>query len=216
MKILAFILSFSAISAFAGFSSNLTLTSDYVWRGQTQTEHGAAIQGGLDYAHDIGLYAGAWMSNTATENETDLYVGYSKSINDDLSFKVQYLTYQYPYTGGMNTNEYTLGLSFKMIDFSFNYSDDMLGTDTSTMYFTLGGSVEVQKNLSLGINLGYFMFDDEEKADCKNYLDYKVSLTHSKDGFDIAANYSDTNRENYAGDEQDDAAYFISISRAFE
>ena len=41
--------------ASAGPSANLTATSNYIWRGVTQTDDQAAVQGGLDYEFDIGL-----------------------------------------------------------------------------------------------------------------------------------------------------------------
>ena len=46
------------------FSWNLGVTSDYVFRGITQTDFDPALQGGLDYAFgDSGWYVGAWASN---------------------------------------------------------------------------------------------------------------------------------------------------------
>lgn len=41
-------------------SGNVALTSDYVFRGQSQTDHQPAIQGGLDWAGPYGIYVGAW------------------------------------------------------------------------------------------------------------------------------------------------------------
>lgn len=45
------------------FSGNVGLVSDYVFRGLTQTNGKPAIQGGLDYSHASGIYAGTWASN---------------------------------------------------------------------------------------------------------------------------------------------------------
>lgn len=44
-------------------SGNLGLVSQYVFRGLTQTNGKPAVQGGLDYAHPSGFYAGTWLSN---------------------------------------------------------------------------------------------------------------------------------------------------------
>ena len=55
-----------------------TLTSDYLWRGITQTDHGAALQGYVEPSLGI-LYAGIWASNVAfggsADTEVDLYAG---------------------------------------------------------------------------------------------------------------------------------------------
>ena len=45
------------------FSANVGIFSDYTYRGVSQTGQEPALQGGLDWAHDIGFYAGAWGSN---------------------------------------------------------------------------------------------------------------------------------------------------------
>ena len=50
-------------SAYADFSVTPTLTSDYDFRGVTQTLEDPAIQLGLNYNHESGFYAGLWGSN---------------------------------------------------------------------------------------------------------------------------------------------------------
>jgi uncharacterized protein (TIGR02001 family) len=45
------------------FSANIGVVSNYMWRGVTQTGDQAAVQGGLDVAHESGFYAGTWASN---------------------------------------------------------------------------------------------------------------------------------------------------------
>ena len=47
----------------SSFSANASVTNNYIWRGLTQTENEAAVQGGIDFAHDSGFYAGTWVSN---------------------------------------------------------------------------------------------------------------------------------------------------------
>ena len=50
------------------FSANIGAVSNYIWRGVTQTGDGAAIQGGLDVAHESGFYIGTWASNIDWDN----------------------------------------------------------------------------------------------------------------------------------------------------
>jgi uncharacterized protein (TIGR02001 family) len=45
------------------FAYNVGITSDYIFRGITQTTHSPALQGGVDYTHTSGLYLGGWASN---------------------------------------------------------------------------------------------------------------------------------------------------------
>jgi uncharacterized protein (TIGR02001 family) len=45
------------------FTGNVGVVNDYVFRGLTQTNGKPAIQGGFDYSHASGFYAGTWLSN---------------------------------------------------------------------------------------------------------------------------------------------------------
>src|SRR5262245_59418168 len=47
------------------FTGNVTLVSQYIFRGLTQTSGKPALQGGIDYSHSSGLYAGTWASNVS-------------------------------------------------------------------------------------------------------------------------------------------------------
>ena len=44
-------------------TGNVGFFSQYIFRGLTQTDREPALQGGFDYAHSSGLYAGTWASN---------------------------------------------------------------------------------------------------------------------------------------------------------
>src|SRR6187200_2427346 len=59
----AFGLLVAAAAANAQVSSTVTLTSDYDFRGFSQSATDPAIQASLDYAHESGWYVGAWASN---------------------------------------------------------------------------------------------------------------------------------------------------------
>ncbi|HWY26034.1 MAG TPA: TorF family putative porin, partial [Nevskia sp.] len=63
-------------------TGNLGLASDYQFRGLDQT-NGLAVQGGLDYVHDSGLYAGGWATRnrSAGGGEFDLYGGYTRPLH---------------------------------------------------------------------------------------------------------------------------------------
>lgn len=69
----------SASAQEAEWSFNLAATTDYVFRGFSQTQEDPAIQGGVDVT--VGsFYAGAWASNVdfldSTDAEVDIYGGY--------------------------------------------------------------------------------------------------------------------------------------------
>lgn len=65
-------------------SGSATLTSDYRFRGVSQTDEGMAIQGGFTLSHESGAYLGTWGSNLAgwgtfggANMELDIFAGYA-------------------------------------------------------------------------------------------------------------------------------------------
>lgn len=53
----------------SNISANIGAVSNYLWRGVTQTQDGAAVQGGLDLTHSSGFYIGTWASNVDFDDE---------------------------------------------------------------------------------------------------------------------------------------------------
>src|SRR3954453_24359 len=83
-------------------TGNMTIASDYRFRGISQTYNGPAIQGGIDYAHPSGFYLGNWNSNVSSllftggsAIEMDFYGGYKKSFGD-IGMDVGFIYYHYP------------------------------------------------------------------------------------------------------------------------
>ena len=54
------------------FSTNVTLTTNYLYRGISQTGGKPAVQGGFDYANANGLYIGAWGSSISWISDSGL------------------------------------------------------------------------------------------------------------------------------------------------
>lgn len=65
------------------FSANIGAVSNYMWRGVTQTGDQAAVQGGLDVAHESGFYAGTWASNIDWDEGSSEDVMISPLFGDD-------------------------------------------------------------------------------------------------------------------------------------
>src|SRR5437016_2543397 len=68
-------------------TGNMTLVTDYRFRGISQTFGKPAFQGGFDYAHSSGFYLGNWDSNVAETAgypggnlEMDFYGGYKRAV----------------------------------------------------------------------------------------------------------------------------------------
>ncbi len=83
-------------------AGNMTIASDYRFRGISQTYNGPAIQGGIDYAHDSGVYLGNWNSNVnstlfsgGSGIEMDFYGGWKKTFGD-FGIDIGTIYYYYP------------------------------------------------------------------------------------------------------------------------
>jgi uncharacterized protein (TIGR02001 family) len=89
-------------------TGNVGLYSQYIFRGLTQTDGEPALQGGFDYGHSSGFYAGVWASNiswlrdgdayrTGGSGEIDIYGGLKGSFGkSDFTWDVGTLYYWYP------------------------------------------------------------------------------------------------------------------------
>jgi uncharacterized protein (TIGR02001 family) len=117
-------------------SGNVALTTDYVWRGISQSGTEAAVSGGFDYTNGI-FYAGTWASSLGSGEELDLYAGVT------------------PTTGPVTWN-------FGVIGYFYPGSDDS-GGDLDFYELRGGASMTPVENLSLGLNL--YWTDDFGTAD---------------------------------------------------
>ncbi len=84
-------------------TGNLTLVSDYRFRGISQTYLRPAIQGGFDYVHASGWYLGNWNSSLSTNSynngaglEMDFYGGYKFNITNKVQADIGLLHAYYP------------------------------------------------------------------------------------------------------------------------
>ena len=72
---------FALAQSASPIAGNVSLVSDYRFRGITQTFEEPALQGGFDYAHSSGFYVGNWNSSIAdsffggSPLEMDFYAG---------------------------------------------------------------------------------------------------------------------------------------------
>lgn len=92
-------------------SGSASLTSDYRFRGVSQSDQEIAVQAGLTVSHDSGVYLGVWGSNLAgwgtfggANVELDLIAGYKATIADDATLDVGAVWYMYP--GGADKTDF--------------------------------------------------------------------------------------------------------------
>ena len=208
-------------TAFAEVSANIGATSNYLWRGVTQTDDAVAVQGGLDYAHESGFYAGTWASNVdfgdAATYEADFYAGYGGEFAQDFTYDISYLYYAYPDSDSdYNFGEVSLLLGWKWLELSYshvvNAESDVSGADSETDwgYIQANASFPLTEKLSLGIHYGYSQGDVVEDLFGDSYSDYNVSLSADTDLGTVSFMASDTDLD------EDDVKVVLGYSYSFD
>ena len=195
---------------------NIGVTSNYLFRGVTQTGDGAAVQGGLDYAHDSGLYVGTWTSNVnfAGGTELDVYGGFGGETDGGFGYDVGLIGYLYPEADGdANFAEVYLGLSFEMFSAGVAYTfwseiEDDAFTDGDIFFYVAGG-YDFTDSVSLGVTLGYYAFADAGDSD---YFYGQLDLTKSTDFGDFTFSYSQSEESDLA---TDDPLFVVSWGMGF-
>ena len=229
-------LSVPAVSSASGFSANVGMTSDYRFRGISQNDKDFAIQGGFDYAHDSGFYAGIWASSVDFQiqtvddasSEVDLYAGYGGEFGDSgIGFDVGVLTYQYPNADSSLDYDFTEvygGLSYSWTDeFSMGlnvaYTSDYFGGSDDATYVSISGDYDLGNDWSVGASYGHQSVDDNATWGTPDWDDYKVYVGKSLGGFDfeLAAVGTDlSDRECFGGSDWCDDTVVFTVSKSFE
>ncbi len=193
------ILGTSAIATSAhaeGLSLNVGATSNYLWRGITQTGDSAAISGGIDYENS-GFYVGTWASNVdfgdGSEYELDGYFGYAGEAGP-VGFDVGYIYYAYPLSKEKGFGEYNFGELYGSVSWEWLTGGIAFVTNTQdgaevmkkAFYPYVDVAFDVAEGLTFGAHVGYFKYDKDENGGVDlSYTDFNVSLTKSTDFGDI-------------------------------
>lgn len=216
------------------FSANVALTSDYVWRGVSQSDEKGAIQGGFDVNHSSGLYAGIWGSNVDFNEgssgagdpsmELDLYGGFAHEFRSGMGIDIGLINYRYPGDDDLNWVEYYGGLSYSVMGLglsgSINYSDDVFGADETGIYYTAGAEygIETKYPITLSGSFGYYSFDDDVFGNDApdSYKDWKLGAAVAVGNFTFDLSYVDTDNdgEDLFGSWADDR-FVATLSAAF-
>lgn len=183
-------------------SGNVALTTDYRFRGISQTNRDPAIQGGFDYGHESGLYIGTWASNVSfTEGgtEIDAYAGWGTDLNENLALDLGVLYYAYPSDKDADYVEIYGSLGFFGATVGLNYSPEYT-FDTGSYFYLYGAySLPLGEAFTLDLSLGLNQFE-KDNLDAflgtvgagKNYIDYSIGVTTSVVGVDLTLAYVGT------------------------
>lgn len=213
------------------FSATVAFVSEYSFRGVAQSDENPAIQGSIDWSHDLeeglGLYSGVWASNVdfndsdEANTEFNIYAGASYGV-DNWNFDIGGIYYVYPGASSNLNYDYfefvgSVGYDFEVVSLSasLNYSPENFGESGDAQYYMLAAEIPLPHEFSLSAHVGRQEIDDNATFGLPNYTDWGIGLGYTIEGFDLTLQYIDTDlNETECADGCDEKLIF-SISRSF-
>lgn len=166
-------------------SLSLAATTDYVFRGVSQTDGGPAFQAGLTYTAPFGLYAGVWGSNVDFGTggfETDYYVGWNTDLSDSWNLDLGVTRYTYSGDKGLSGDydELIGKVTWSgpvtltgLVAYAPDYGD--LTPKAKESYASLGASYDIgETGFSVGASVGYTSIDYGDETIEGETFDYGV------------------------------------------
>ena len=202
------------------FSANVTLASDYSFRGWSQTTRDPAIQGGFDYDFGNGFSIGTWGSNInfgdSSSMEWDLYFGFGGSVSDDVSWSGSVIRFEYPSEGdALDYMEFVLSFEFNSVGVGIAYSPAYLGDGGPTFFYpNISYSLSLSDNATLDVGLGISNVDEDSffSDGEDSYVDYSATITLPLAGLDFSLGLVGTNLDDSPDTEN---RLIVSLSKSF-
>lgn len=174
---------------------NVAVTSDYRYRAISQTRLRPALQGGVDYVHADGWYAGAWASTIKWvedaggdgEVEIDVYGGKRGELSASLSYDVGVLRYFYPDNGmgrlpgwvNAHTTEVYAQLGYGPAYVKYSHATTNLfgfvDSDNSG-YLDIGANLDVGNGFTVQLHAGR---QEVKNSPASDYTDWKIGVSRS-------------------------------------
>ncbi len=134
--------------AVAELSGIATFASQYIYRGQTISDGEPALQLGLDYEYDSGVFGGAWASTIDLQSqfgerdfELDYYLGYQYAPQPSILLALTLLRYTYPgQTGSLryDHNEALISATWnERFSLELGYTNDLYGRGRTARHWEL-------------------------------------------------------------------------------
>lgn len=211
---------------------NMSLTSNYVFRGISNSDRHPAVQGGITVSHTSGLYGGLWASSVDFNDgdeasiEVDLNGGFAYEFPNAVKLDGGVIYYAYPGANkGLEYNftEVYLGVSYKYqqlgMSAKYSYTPDYTAslTDDSAYYVEGALTYDLPYGIVASAHYGHSSgdaFDVAGRPD--SYDDYSIGLSKEVLGFVADLSFTATNDDGRTlyGNNADDR-FVIKITKNF-
>ncbi|MBB64913.1 MAG: hypothetical protein CMO81_07585 [Waddliaceae bacterium] len=186
-------------------AGSILFTTDYRFRGLTQSDEEPAIQAELHYLHDSGAHVGFWGSSVDFNDgdeahvEIDAIIGYEFTI-EDFDFDVGFIYYLYP--GAISSLNYDypelyVSAQYPIYDdltvgLSMSYSWDFIGNTGNCFYPHANIEWTINDWASLFAGLGYQFLEQETSPGLPDYLNWELGITLTHEHLSATLKYVDT------------------------
>lgn len=187
------------------FTGNVAVTSEYSFRGIAQSDEHPALQAGIDWTHDSGLYLGTWGSNVDFNDgdeaslEMDVYGGLTGHFTEKTGWDLGFIYYAYPGADDSLNYDFLEAKAALTHDFgplaataSVNYSPDYFASSGDAFYYSLNATAPLPHDFSLLGHVAYQTIDDEAAFGVPDYMDWSAGIAYTLDKFNFSLNYLDT------------------------
>ena len=223
-------------------SGSAAVTTDYMFRGVSQTGNDAAVQASMTFGHKSGAYASVWGSSVngainQDGSEIDVALGYVTplALTATLQPKLDVGVMRYVYSGSgadVDFNEIYAKTTFASaamkddaLTLGLAYSDEYFNESNQFFYVSAGYTAPIAStNFGLVTSVGYNKFDsnaDMTKAlgtgptAGDDYVDYKVGATFGVQGLGAELAYIGSDIDDQDCATLCDGRVVLSLSKAF-
>lgn len=218
------------------FGGSVWLTTNYMFRGITNSDNNPAIQGEIDYSYTpLGFYVNVWASNIDYDDgdstiEIDYGAGFTGEFNDGMGWDIGALYYSYP--GSDREPDIDYFEVYAGLNYSFSqillmpvvgatawYSPEFSGEDGDAVYIEGNIDMSLPYHFTLNGHVGYQYVDGDQTSGPAgfDYIDYAVGLSREVLGFGFDLTFSNTSDQADAcgATSACDGKLVFTVSRSF-
>lgn len=198
-------------------STNVSLTTDLVFRGMSFTNEEPGLTGGFDIDHESGLYAKTWAANVNLLEDNTVepderanllvswYVGYTANFNDNLEYDIQAAYFAFPGAAkdlNYDFPEYTAALTYTIQDselgLAYSFARDFFLKSGNAHYYELNAlhTFTNAYDLEIGGRVGRQTVEDNDTVGFDDYNTYGVWLSYPIGDWTATLEYVTTDFEN--------------------
>jgi len=180
----------------AQVSGDVSLLSDYRFRGESLTEGDPALQAAVNYDHPSGIFLGGLVSNVKINPDVSGlsaigYAGYTRPLGERSAWEAGVVTYVFPqptYGPDYNYTEAFVGATFAALSSRVYYTNSYFGGGQA-VYAELNATHALDQRFSLSAHLGYLGQAEPRSpppsGERRGLIDFQAGVSVELSGFKL-------------------------------